>query len=257
MSFAFRSYDDKLAIWEKPTSGDVMAPFDDPLANMDKVKFHSDLQYLSSQAVSADININHTSLAGVTGTGYVAGSGGGPSSGSSTPIANGQVRVSSIDLATHSLGYVPLFYVLYNDRIVSPGTIVQTGTNMARFVSVYATTTKIILREVAISSSSALPAITKTYNTIVFREPIADPAKPMLRLSANHPMVLARGKVTEADRPLRKAASADAKFYIPTERTLDICNGAIRTISPLDGIVDVGTNYNGGFTSAESILVTF
>lgn len=258
MTFCFfiSADDEKLAIWEKPLSGDIFAPYDDPLANMDKVKFHSDLQYLASQAVSSNITINHTSLAGVTGTGYQAGNGGGPASGSSAPISDGQIRVSSIELSTHGLGYVPLCYVLYNNRIVSPGTVVQTDSDMIRMVSVYVTTTKVFLREIAISSAVALPAISRDYSVLVFREPIADPLQPTLFLSRDNPMVLAKGKITEDNRPLRASVASDARFYVPIERTIDIKNGAIRNISPLDGIIDYGS-YNGNFSTARSVLVTY
>lgn len=252
----FRATDGKVAIWEKPPSGDPMAPFSDPTAYIEYIKFHSDLQYLSSAIYTPGVSVNHALVAGVTGSGYSVSAGSG-SSGSSTPITNGQIAVASYELVTHSLGYAPLCYVIYNGQIVSPGTVIDDPENQIRMVSVYSTTSKIFLREVAISSSADLPAVTREYDVIVFREPAADPAARLFDLSASRPMVLGKGKVTEENLPIRRILPGEtASFYIPLDRTIDIKNGAIRSISPVGGQSDLGF-YNGGFISVEAIEVIF
>ena len=257
MTVAFRAFSGKVAIWELPLVGDIMAPFDDPVANFPLVRFHSDCQYLSNQIVSSVITKNHTLLAGVTGTGYSVSNGGSSSSGTSTPVANGQVRVTAIELYTHSLGYAPLFMVMYNGRIVSPGTVIQNPDGQLRMASAYATTSKIFLEEIAISSVDDLPAVDRDYQVIIFREPAADPLLPTLQISVASGMILGRGKVTDEQRPLRRSGGAgDATFYIPNDRTIDIKNGAIRSIAPISGAIDLG-NYTGAFGSTTALRVTY
>lgn len=251
----FRAVAGKVAIFTKPPSGDPMLPFDDPVGNLEYVKFHSDLQYLSSQISVGPVEITHTLLAGVTGTGYTVGN--GSQSTNTQPIANGQVRQSSIALYTHSLGYVPLFQVITDRRIVSPGNVIQNPSGQLRMVSAYATTTQIFLQELAMSSAADLPAWDQTYYINIFRNPEADPGQPTLHLHSGG-MVLGKGKVTDVNRPLRRAGpdDTDNTFYIPIDRTIDIKNGALRNISPLAGVRDFGL-YTGGFTAADSIEVTY
>lgn len=254
MSVVFRAYNGKVAIWEKPTSGDVMAPFDDPVAHFDLIRFHVDCQYLSNQLVSGTITVNHTLLAGEVGTGYSVSNG---TQGSTFgAISNGQVRITDIDIYTHSLGYAPLFQLHRDGRIVSPATVIQNPTGQTRRISAYATTSKIFIREVAISSLDDLPAISVDYKLIIFRNPTADPSKPTLHIKASTGMILGKGKVTDENRPLRRASVTDTdKFYIPIGRTVDIKNGAIRNISPA-GVIDYGF-YTGGFATADLIEVTY
>lgn len=244
----------RVAIWEEPPSGDPLAPYDDPVANFDYVRFCSDFLYMSVTAAST-VTVNHTLCAGVSGTGYSVGNG-SQNTNTTAPITNGQVRVSTIDLVTHGLAYVPQFAVLYEGRIVSPGLVVQSGDSQVRRVSAFATSTKICLREVAISSESDLAATSLDYTVLVFADPEADPAKPFLRIKPDTEICLAWGKVTDSQRALRRAGVGDATFYIPIDRTVDIKNGAVRNISPIAGTVDYGI-YTGNFVDAEAVEVTY
>ncbi len=246
----------RVVIWEEPPSGDPLAPSLDPVGNFDLIRFCSDFLYLSVTE-EVDVSINHTSLAGVTGAGYSV-SNGAQSSGQSSPIADGQIRLTSIELCTHNLGYVPLFDVLLDGRIVSPGLVVQSEQSGARVrrVSTYATTTKIFLREVAISSRSNLTATSRDYRVLIFADPEADPAKPFLRIKPGVQVCLGWGKVDEDQRALRRALVGDATYYVPLDRTVDIRNGAVRNISPIAGKVDSGI-YTGNFTSVSAIEVTY
>jgi len=244
----------RVAIWEEPPTGDPMAPYDDPVANFDYVRFCSDFLYLS--VTDADtVTVNHTLCAGVSGTGYSVGNG-AQNTGTTAPIANGQVRVSTIDLVTHGLPYVPQFSVLHQGRIVSAGMVVQTAESRVRRVSAFATSTKICLREVAISSENDLAAVSLDYTVLVFANPDANPAKPFLRIKPDEEICLAWGKVTDSQRVLRRTEPGDATFYIPIDRTIDIKNGAVRNISPIAGTVDYGI-YTGNFVDAESVEVSY
>ncbi len=252
----FRAVAGKVAIFEKPPSGDPMAPFDDPVTNIQYVKFHSDLQYLSSQIIVDPIDITHTSLAGATGTGISVGN--GSQNTPNAPVADGQIRKSTIAVYTHGLGYPPIFQLMYDRQIVTTGVMIQNPTNQFRMISAYATNTEIRLSEIAISSAAALPALDMTYKLIIFKDPEPDPLLPTMHITPLG-MVLARGKVTDENRPLRRVGVNDVTedtFYLPTSRTMDIKNGALRHISPLSGIKDYGL-YTGGFTSALAINVTY
>lgn len=253
----FRAKAGVVAVYNKALVGDPDAPFDDPIEYVDNILFHSDFQYLSNAIVVNPIDITHTLLAGLTGTGYSVTNGGGASSGG-TPVADGQIRVSSIPLYTHNLGYAPLFQVENNRRIVSPGTVIQNPTGQLRMISAYATTTQVLLREVAISSKTDLPAWDDTYKLTIFKDPVGDPLLPTLWLRESG-MILARGKVTDENRPLRRVGPDDdpnSAFYLPIDRTIDIKNGAIRNISPFAGVRDFGI-YNGSFVSMSSIEVIY
>jgi hypothetical protein len=242
-----------MAIWEKPASGDPLAPYDDPIANFGLVRFHSDFQYLSNSLRVNGISVSHASVAGVTGSGYTIPSSGGFATG---PIANGQIVVTDKLLYTHSLGYVPQFMVLYNGAIVYGGTCVQQTADRlkARFVSAYATTTEIRLQDIGISNSDALPAASVSYDVLIFRDPSPIGGDPLYRNTPDE-ITLGYGRITSEQRPLRRAVGAEGFFYIPLDRTSDIRNGAYRTISPA-GAVDLGP-YFGSFFSAEYIKVTY
>ena len=243
----------KMAIWEKPAAGDVMAPYDDPLANWDLVRFHSDFQYLNNAIEVGAISVSHSLVAGVTGTGYSAPSAGGGSTG---PIANGQIVISNKTVYTHSLGYVPWFQLQFDGRVVSPGTVVQQATDQIRFVAPYATSSIIGLVDIGISSASDLAAQTSDYDLVIFRETAEIPGDPLARLRVDgSPITIGYGRVTSEQKPLRRAVPGDSSFFVPYGRSLDIRNGAVRFINDTDEF-DLGT-YLGAFLTAEVIEVAF
>lgn len=257
MVMVFHAENGKVAIWEKPPSGDPMAPFTDPMDNLDYVRFHSDFQYLSDAIIALGQSINHTSVAGVTGTGFTVSAGSGSSG--ATQAANGQVVSAEYDLYTHSLGYVPLFFVVYDGEIISGCNVVQEDTEYrSRTVSVYATSTKIRLKDVGYSSANALGAVTRSYDVYIFRDTAADMSKPLFHVEptlSSEAVVMGHGKITSDQRVIRRADVGESPLYLPFERVADVGNGAIRTISPISGIHNVG-KYLGFFFSTEVIPVT-
>lgn len=248
----FRAYQGKVAVWEKPTSGDPMAPFNNPTEHMDLVRFHSDLQYLSNSIVQ-DVTISHTALAGSIGTGYTVANDGG-SSGSSQPITDGQIRASTINLLAHGLPYVPLYYVLYNQQLVAPGFPVQVFDDRIRTISASATSNYIRLRELAVSSDQTLPAITRNYRVLVFRDPLPDPAKPLYHYKADS-LIMGHGKVDTAHRNIRKATGG-YDFYVPVKPIADTRNGAIKIIAPNGDEASIG-QYTGSFFETETVTVSY
>ncbi len=246
----------KMAIWEKPAAGDVMAPYSDPLAHWDLVRFHSDFQYLNNAIEVFGISVSHASVAGVTGIGYGAPSAAGAKTG---PISNGQIVIANKTVYTHSLGYVPWFQLRIGGRMVSPGTVVQQTTDKrkVRFVSPYATTSIIGLRDIGISSSDALPAQTSLYDLTIIRRPAKVAGAPLMHLrTGGNPLIIGYGRVTSEAQPLRRAVPGDVrKFVVPYGRSMDIRNGAVRFIDNANEY-DFGT-YTGAFLTAQSIEVAF
>lgn len=258
MTKALRAYGGKFAIWEKPASGDAMAPFNDPTEHMAEVYFHSDLQYLAKLLEDASVTINHTSLAGVTGSGISgAPASGGSTSGSSQPISDGDIRATDWTLYTHNLGYVPLYMVMYGQEIVSGATLVQEESNWRRrIVSSFATTSIIGLREMAFSSDDTLSAASRNYRVLVFRDPAPDPAKGLLKLSPAE-VYFGQGKVDSGDALIRRVRVGDTQtFYLPVTETVDVWNGAVRAVSPA-GAVNVAGNYSGGLFDLSFIEVAY
>jgi hypothetical protein len=217
---------------------------------MDLVYFHSDLQYLAN-ALEQDVTVTHTSLAGITGSGQA-----GIGVGSSQPIADGDVRGTAIDLVTHNFGYPPITFVLLNGEILSGGTLIQSASTGARYASSWSDNTKAGLFETAFSSASALPSVSRTYKVLCFRSLSGDPSLPTLRFSPGENLIVLGRKISSDARPLRvPALVGDAEFYVPLEPVLDARNGAVRSISPISGTVDLGF-YTGSFFTLKSVLMS-
>ena len=255
----FRAHDGKVAIWEKPASGDPMAPFDDPLEHMDLVRFHSDLQFLNSRLTALSVTVNHTSVAGVTGTGYSMSAGSG-STGTSTPISNGQVVTNDYTLFNHGLGYAPIYFVLFGGTVISGGLGVQKATSQLRLVSSYATTSLIRIRDVGISSQSALPAVSLNYDVYVFKDLDIDPAQPLFHVKLQDPgkrITMGHGKVSNSDDTVRRTKPGDTlNLPLPVTRQSDIRNGDIRSFKA-DGTYAQLAKYNGSLFSYDFVPVTF
>lgn len=257
MTMCFRAYDGKVAFWEKPPSGDPMAPFDDPIGNMQYVRFHSDMQYLANVLVATGVTVSHAAVSGVSGSGYSIGAGAG-TSGSSTPTSNGQIVSADHILFEHGLGYAPLAFVMYGDYLVSGVTAVQEASNRVRLVSSWVDDTNVYLREIGISSSSALAAASRDYDVYVFKDTAADPAEPLLHVKMTTPprIVYGHGKISDETRPIRRTAPGDQELFVPVTRNIDIRNGGVRVMNPTDGWVDNG-EYNGSLFNFDYVAVSY
>jgi len=258
MVMCFRAKGGTVAIWEKPPSGDPMAPFDNPYDHLEYIRFHSDLQYLANNLISTNISINHALVAGQIGTGYSTSAGSG-STGTSPAIADGRITASNLDLYTHSLGYIPLFFVLYNGMILSGGVPVQFGSSQLRTVSAFATTSKIIIRDIGISSELDLPAVTLQYDVYIFKDPAADPVLPVFQVKTGAPekLILGQGKIQAGQSVVRKAEPGDSPVLnFPLTRTSDTRNGNFRFLRP-DGTRGDTGRYAGVLNNMDYMPVSF
>lgn len=253
--------DDKWVIWTTIIGvEDARAPYDDPTGNWTRVRFCDQFQYLNALTQNT-ATIAHSLVAGVAGSGYSAPSSAG---GSGTgPITNGQIVIQDQTLYTHSLGYVPQFQVLIGNELISPGTVVQIDKTLGliRYVSVYATTSIIGVRNVGISSASDLPSINVDYKINIFRQPTVIPGAPLVDLNVNsgNDLVMGHGRITSAQKPLRRTQVGDvATFFVPITRTMDVRDGCVRKINLAD-YYDHGNSigYNGSLIQAQFLEMTY
>lgn len=257
MVMCFRAKAGKVAIWEKPPTGDPMAPFNDPLGHMEYVRFHSDLQYFNSQLIQTAISVNHASVAGAAGTSY---SGPGIGSGSTQPVSAGNIVSTVIDLYTHDLGYVPIYFVLYAGTVLGGFTAVQEqkSPRRIRFVSASATTNKIRLRDLGISNTSALSATTRSYDVYIFKNLVAVPGEPLYHAKAStERLTLGHGKITADELTVRRTKPGDAfELPFPVSPQIDIRNGDIRSLLA-DGSFQQIHKYNGGLFGYDFVPMSF
>ena len=249
---------------EAPGGGDIFdldaprnAPAKTPAAHLDKLLWHSALFQYEIAHGPSDVAVTHTALAtetrhwGVTGnTGGIIGGG----SGASIDYAiMGKVRVTDILLVSHGLGYVPKAMVALDGRRLPTGYEIQySPSEGSRQVSFYATSSGIYLRETAISGSTTLSAISRTYRVMVFRTRTPDPGQPLFGLVSGV-LVLARGIINTTRRYLRRTGAGDSPFALNMGRTIDIDNGYMRTAS--GGVVVTETGYAGSMPAPPYVQV--
>lgn len=225
------------------------APAKTPADYLDLLTFHSSCFQYEVAFGPTDVTVSHAALAVVAkfyGVSWESGpiTGGSPAGVGWTVYGN--TRETDILLVSHNLGYVPKFMVALDGRRLPDGHELQyDGVGGNRQVSAYATTTGIYLREIALSGSATLPAISQTYKVYVFRTRSSDPAQPLFGLFGGA-LVLARGIINSARKYLRRGSS-DSAFAMNMGPTLDVHNGAVRSAS--GGVVVTETGYGGSMSA--------
>lgn len=238
---------DKAAIYTKPASGPVLGPFTNPEDHLELVKFHSDFDYYEVFSGPTNVNINHAQVNGRSqSTTYP---------GDFTVTKNGRTVIVTHDLVTHGLGYVPDFIVIHNDVILAPSTLIQIQSNGAgRFVTPFATTTKIRLFDFGVGSASGenLSATTLTYTVVVFKAPAVTSDDVFSWDNATGKLTLGKGKFKNDVKMLRSAAVGDSPYDLSLGPAHDIKNGRTRFVAP-DGTVATEPGYDGTFTGPSTI----
>jgi hypothetical protein len=241
------SVDGKVAIFDTAPAFPGDDP-EDPLAGMNRpfaspqdwianVRFHSDFDYYTVHSDTA-VSISHASVAGLVQSG-------GKGFGANPVLSYGQSVRSDNLLVSHGLPYVPRFIIAQNNRVIPNGMITQRLDNRARIVTFYATSTQIRIVDVGVSSDVALPAITVSYEVIVFREAVTDGSAPLLKLSPGQ-CIMGQGKVDTTTKTMREGVGSDSPFYISIGRTLDINKGKTLLILP-NGEIIKEQGYFGDF----------
>lgn len=250
-----RLYADELrcAIYEEaPGGGDPLNPSSQmnrpvvaPLSWLDNIYFHSDLNYYPT-VIDGVTSISHPSVAGRTVTVgqdiYLS------------QLYTGQSQTFDHLLIQHNLGYVPLFFVAYDGKMIPHGMPVQSASGGVRLVSAYATSTQIRLREFATSSASPLPAVNRNYQVLVFRSNAVDPALPMLRIEPGD-VVFGQGRFRANTPHLRATGPGDSLYAQARDRTAAVRNGSFRAYPPNGSAVNLGP-FNGTLPAPGFINVT-
>jgi hypothetical protein len=253
MTKCFRIKSGKVAIWEKPLTGDKFAPFDSPGAHLDAVYFHSDFDYYV-RAASSSVAITHAAFA--------ADPGHDPYTGGLVVSYNTQTETDRL-LLTHGLPYVPRFAVTVDGQQIPHGFPIQTNSSGGRrCVVAYATTTEIRLLEATMQGQGTLSSIGKVYDTTAFRAPGNLTGAPLAQLKPAR-VRMGFDRIDSDAISLREPMLGEAsQLFLPAGETFGIANGQIKFVLP-DGTVAVtGPTggpyaYNGRFYGSASKKVVF
>lgn len=232
------------------------APALNPGAHLAAVHWHSDFFHYELASPIQTVSVNHPALSGrekYWGPSNQFWMGDPTYTSAISYRVPGQTVSAEHTLYNHNLGYVPLAFVAYGGRMLMPGVAVQIDSDgRSRFVSPYATSTGVGLREVYNSSLDSLPAVTRQYQVIVFRVPQAAAQRALFgKEGAN--VVIGRGKVDTSKQYLRRVGSGDTPFDIDRGPTVDINSGRTRIVS--GGVTTTESGYSGSFAGPAHIAV--
>lgn len=244
------------AVWVKPGAGDVDAPFDTPVSNLDKVIFHSDLDYFEVLArTSSSVTVNHPAVAHTE----IPESGGG-FQWVQGPNAN--EYFGTYNLFAHGLGSRPDYFIVVQDgQVLPPGMVVQgDGNGNRRYVTTYATSTHIVLHERVQTRTGTLAAVSRDYDVMVLG--VTSPSLTEETILKPDSAKLGKGIIDRTRRYLRAADGSETAYYLTNGKTADLNHGVARVVTP-DGTTfdDAGhptiatLNYAGSFTGPDAFEV--
>jgi len=242
------------------------APLNNPGANLQYLYFHSDYDPMEVAFGPTTVAVSHGTIPAGSPSGGIAG------------LNNGRVfggYSTSHVLLTHSLGYEPDFFILQGLNAVHPGYPIQfdSADGRSRNVTAYATTSQIILYEYGVQTSNALAGLSVNYTTLVLKRPPAASGDILMDFDPVSGIVKMGLDKFSSDRRYLQIVSGGSPFSLPLDRTIDLANGAPRSVSPDGAIRDVipasfsisygygpptfgpGGDYNGTFTGSPSIQV--
>ena len=256
--------------WDDPNAS-RNAPLITPASFLDKIKFHSDLDFLEV-AFAGSGNITHASIAG-TGIPAKFSTAYGTNAGSDDNI-----------VLTHSLGYEPFALVAVGSNILWPGMPVQiagAADGGARYAVAYVNTTQLGIYTQATIGGTSLASATLTYSWLVFKNPPAAAGNVMFDFDPATGIVKMGFGKFHSDAPYLQVVSGGSPFNFSQGRTIDLNNGAPKAWLP-DGTtktfvpsalsgslphltyagVDLGGSsfgssmgYGGSYTGPSSVLV--
>jgi hypothetical protein len=244
MTIRFYADEFRTVIYEEaPGGGDPVNPESamnrpviSPMDWLNNIHFHSDFDYYNT--------FMHQQVV-LTHAGYSAGS------TVITPhlVLAGGTYEASWHLVTHSLGYIPKFFVAVSGRMMSHSYPVQSVAGEAgRFVSAFATETTIGLYELAVTGLTyGLPAQSILYDILVFADSAPDPTLKQLDIQPGV-AIFGQGKFRMDRPPLRQAISGESPFSQALGKTSGINNGSIRVFQPNGDMYDIGP-YAGSLTA--------
>lgn len=245
--------DNIVAVYDEASGGGAIddlnaprnAPAKNPGAHLSSVYWHSEFfQYELAMPIQT-VTINHPTLAGRS-----TELGERPGFGWNQPVpeftVQGNVGSSNHTLVTHNLGYRPLAFVAYQNRMVTTGTIVQNiSEGRSRCVTAYVTNSIVGLRETSVASGNSLPSVSRGYSVLVFRTPETDALRALFGKEGSN-VTIGRGLVDTSKSYLRRTGAGDSPFDIDRGPTIDINNGRARVVSGGSATTEPG--YGGSFS---------
>lgn len=165
----------------------------------------------------------------------------------------GQTVITDHILVNHNLGYAPLAFVAWDNAMIMPGVTVQIESDgRSRFISLFVTGSVLGIREVATSSLSALPAVSRYYQSLIFKTTEAQAGRALFgREGAN--VVLGRGKVDTSKSYLRRVGGAETPFDLDRGPTIDVSHGRTRVVTGGNVLTELG--YGGSFSGPAYVAV--
>jgi len=242
------------------------APLNSPDTNLQYLYFHSDYDPMEVAIGPQNVTVNHATIPAGSASGGIVGLNGGRVYGG---------FVTTHVLLNHDLGYVPDFLILQGANTLNPGFPIQfdSADGRSRNVTAYATSTQIILYEYGVQTSNALAGISVTYTLLVLKRPPVPTGDILFDFDPVTGIVKMGREKFSSERRYLQIVTGGSPFNIPLDRTVDLANGAPRSVSP-DGVIrDIipasfrisygygdpsfgpNGNYNGSFAGSPSIQV--
>lgn len=224
--------------------GGYEAAFTNPLANLDKVYFHSALDYVGVDRIYTGVISHPARTASATDDKYLASN--------KRPLTGTQEWTL---LSFPNAGYIPQAVLVVNgEQLPGAAPIQRNGPASARYAILRMTNTAAILHERWHTFNDSIAALNITYTLYIFTGPIAQAGNKTLYISPNQ-MIASRGKLDTAYRYIRsKATSPD--FRLIRGATADVSGGGLRMVTPAGTVINDGV-YNGSFagTAAKGCVI--
>lgn len=229
-----------VAIYE----GGYEAAFTSPLANLNRVFFHSALDYVGVAHVYNGV-ISHPDRAA--------------SGGNDKYLANNKQPQSGTQewtlLTFPDAGYIPHGILVVNgEQLPGAAPIQRNGPASARYAILRMTSTSAILHERWHTFNDSIPATNITYTLYVFTGPIAQSGTKTLYITPTQ-MIASRGKLNTDLRYIRSTPT-NPGFRLIRGATADVSGGGLRMVTPAGSVIDDGV-YNGSFggTAAKGVSI--
>jgi hypothetical protein len=244
------------------------APLKTPASNLDKVYFHSALDYMEVLSETTK-TINHAAVSGAAADPDAA-----------VPMNFNKAQATHT-LVTFSpaLSYVPDVLIVIDDNVMQPGMPIQSSGNNMRYAMPEVSTSAVKISEWSIVGTSGLSAVSRTYKIIVLKRPPDASGKVLFDFDASTGIVTMGLDKFDSSRRYLQVVPGGSPFGITYGPSIDLNNGAPRSVDP-DGTIQepvpdtakfrwrvehrFGTytgsygasmNYKGSFAGSPAILV--